>query len=281
MRDGFGRNLYHRLAVVVLALPPLRARGEDTVQLAEALLRHYTTAHRVPAKRLGATAQTWLREYLWPGNVRELSHVMERVTLLHVGAEVDAETLTSLCQALMAPEPPAGMVRQHREPVPEETLPAEAAQIQQALVQSGGNVSRAARLLGMSRDTIRYRMQRYGIARPRLGLPAPDVLPRASGAEAGRPSSRRDAPPPEAQLHLIAPGAQQEATPPPGSAAARRHARRGDRKSRRYLGAVLGAETRGGPRSGADVAGRLRCRAPPLRPLDRKGALGKRPLGIR
>jgi hypothetical protein len=73
---------------------------------------------------------------------------MERVSLLHVGAEVDAETLTRLCQALVAPEPPVGIVRQHREPVPEEILPAESAQIQQALVQSGGNVSRAARLLG-------------------------------------------------------------------------------------------------------------------------------------
>jgi two-component system response regulator AtoC len=102
----FRADLYHRLAVVVLALPPLRARGEDIVLLAEAMLRHYTAAHGVPAKRLGATARTWLREYLWPGNVRELSHVMERVILLHVGAEVDVETLTSLCQPLVAPARP-------------------------------------------------------------------------------------------------------------------------------------------------------------------------------
>jgi transposase-like protein len=139
------------------------------------------------------------------------------MTLLHVDAEVDAETLTSLCQPLVAPQPPVGIVRQPREPVPEETLPAEAAQIRQALVQSGGNVSRAARLLGVSRNTIRYRMQRYGIARSHLGVPAPAASPRASGAGAGRPSSRRDAPPPEAQLHLTAPLAQHEATPPPGS----------------------------------------------------------------
>jgi two-component system response regulator AtoC len=102
----FRADRYHRLAVVVLALPPLRARGKDVMLLAEALLRHYTTAHGVPAKHLSATAQTWLREYLWPGNVRELGHVMERMTLLHVGAEVDAETLTSLCQPLGALEPP-------------------------------------------------------------------------------------------------------------------------------------------------------------------------------
>jgi DNA-binding NtrC family response regulator len=52
-------------------------------------------------------------------------------------------------------------------------LPAEAAQIQQALIQTGGNVARTARLLGVNRDTVRYRMQRYGLARPRLGASSP------------------------------------------------------------------------------------------------------------
>src|SRR5262245_1735312 len=102
---GFRADLYHRLAVVVLELPPVRARGEDVLLLAEGLLRHYTAAHGVPPKRLSASAHAWLREYSWPGNVRELSHVMERVTLLHVGAEVDAATLSGLCLPRAAPEP--------------------------------------------------------------------------------------------------------------------------------------------------------------------------------
>ena len=142
----FRADLYHRLAVVVLILPPVRARGADVLVLAEAYMQHYTAAHGVPSKRLSAAAQAWLREYAWPGNVRELGHVMERVTLLHVGNEVDAETLMQLCSRpwssrlrLVFRSPrtsvrgrPAG--RSHR--------------VRQALVQTGGNVAQAARLWG-------------------------------------------------------------------------------------------------------------------------------------
>jgi transcriptional regulator with AAA-type ATPase domain/predicted ATPase len=88
----FRAGLYHRLAVVVLGLPPLRDRGTDIVALAEAFVQHYTAAHGLPPKRLSSEAEAWLQGYAWPGNVRELSHVMERVTLLHIGEEVDAKT---------------------------------------------------------------------------------------------------------------------------------------------------------------------------------------------
>ena len=165
----FRADLYHRLAVVVLTLPPSRTRGEDVVLLAEALLRHYTVAHGVPPKRLSASTHPWLQEYSWPGNVRELRHMMERVTLLHVGAENDATTLARLCLPQAAPKPSVEVIARPHEPAPEETLPAQAVQIRQALAQAGGNVTRAAQLLGVSRDTVRYRMQRCGIARPRLG----------------------------------------------------------------------------------------------------------------
>jgi two-component system, NtrC family, response regulator AtoC len=63
----FRADLYHRLAVVVLGLPPLRARGEDICVLAEALLRYSTAAHGVPPKRLSAEAEVWSREHDWPG----------------------------------------------------------------------------------------------------------------------------------------------------------------------------------------------------------------------
>jgi len=170
----FRADLYHRLAVVVLTLPPVRARGADVLVLAEAFMQHYTSAHGVPSNRLSATAQAWLREYTWPGNVRELGHVMERMTLLHVGNEVDAETLMQLCSPPMV-EPPAAVVPLPREPASEVTLPGEAIEIRQALVQTGGNVAQAARLLGVSRDTVRYRMHRYGIARPRPEPPSPSI----------------------------------------------------------------------------------------------------------
>ena len=175
----FRVDLYHRLTVVVLTLPPLRARREDVLELAQTFLQQYSMAYRVPPKRLHPAAAAWLRGYAWPGNVRELSHVMERVTLLHLGAEVDAATLAALCQPLA----PVATYREQtggqqafaaagtaaspgsQESVP--ALPAEAEQIRQALAQAEGNVVRAARLLGVSRDTVRYRMRRYGIEYPR------------------------------------------------------------------------------------------------------------------
>src|SRR5262245_54648986 len=169
----FRADLYHRLAVVVLSLPPLRERGEDVLLLAGRLLQQYTTAHGVPPKRLSAEAEVWLQGYAWSGNIRELSHVMERVTLLHVGPEVDAETLAKLCLPLAAPEPPAGSATLPVAPAFQGALPPEAEEIRQALVQTGGNVVRAARLLGVSRDTVRHRMQRYGIARPQPELMSP------------------------------------------------------------------------------------------------------------
>jgi DNA-binding NtrC family response regulator len=182
----FRADLYHRLAVVVLILPPVRARRADVLVLAEAFMQHYTSAHGVPSKRLSATAQARLREYRWWGNVRELAHVMERVTLLHVGNEVDAETLMQLCSQPMV-ERPAAVVPLLREPASEVVLPAEAIEIRQALVQTGGNVAQAARLLGVSRDTVRYRMQRYGIARPRPQPPPPPMPLHQPGADFPEP----------------------------------------------------------------------------------------------
>jgi DNA-binding NtrC family response regulator/tetratricopeptide (TPR) repeat protein len=180
----FRADLYHRLAVVVLALPALRERGDDVLLLAEAYLQRYTVAHGVPPKHLSTEAAAWLRSYAWPGNVRELSHVMERVTLLHVGQEVDAKTLMQLCLPLTAPE-----VSTEAAPVPTEVAgelaqPVEAEQVRQALAQTGGNVTQAARILGVSRDAVRYRMQRYGITRPHLGISSPQASHRSSGATA-------------------------------------------------------------------------------------------------
>lgn len=80
MRVAEGRfrpDLYHRLAVVILEIPPLRDRGEDVLILAQHFLRHYAQGHGRLPKRLTKDAETWLRGYSWPGNVRELSHLHE------------------------------------------------------------------------------------------------------------------------------------------------------------------------------------------------------------
>jgi two-component system, NtrC family, response regulator AtoC len=93
----FRADLYHRLAVIVLVLPPLRDRGEDIVLLAQQFLQQYAAAHRLPPKRLSRAATAWLQRYDWPGNVRELSHLMERVTLLSPEARIEPQTLERLC----------------------------------------------------------------------------------------------------------------------------------------------------------------------------------------
>ena len=187
----FRADLYHRLAVVVLGLPPVRERGTDLLILAEAFLQRSTTVHGLPPKRLNTAAKAWLQGYSWPGNVRELSHVMERVALLHMGEEVEAETLMRLCQPLTTSTVGAKTEPAHDEVAAEHALPRGAEEIRHALLKTGGNVARAARLLGVSRDTVRYRMQRYGIARPRLRGPSPAVPPRSPG-ESARNSSPQD-----------------------------------------------------------------------------------------
>src|SRR5262249_58084952 len=93
----FRSDLYHRLAVVLLEVPPLRMRGDDVVVLAQYFLRRYAEAHRLSPKRLSPAAAEWLQRYPWPGNVRELSHLMERAMLLCQEAMIDPDTLERLC----------------------------------------------------------------------------------------------------------------------------------------------------------------------------------------
>src|SRR5262245_22941579 len=81
-RGQFQEALYHRLSVLTFRLPPLRARGDDVVLLAERFLTQACADYGLGDKRLGADARRLLREYQWPGNVRELENVMERVALL-------------------------------------------------------------------------------------------------------------------------------------------------------------------------------------------------------
>ena len=93
----FRADLYHRLAVVVLDLPPLRARGDDILVLARTLLQQYSAAYGVSPQRLSKAAEAWLRDYAWPGNVRELSHLLERVVLLEAATVIDPESLARQC----------------------------------------------------------------------------------------------------------------------------------------------------------------------------------------
>jgi DNA-binding NtrC family response regulator len=160
VQDGaFRRDLFLRLGVVPLTVPALRDRLSDLGALTDHFMSRSATRHGGPPPRLKAGAERVLRRYHWPGNLRELANLCERLVILLPGAEVRPENL------------PAEMVRgsdrnDHDIPfaLPPEGIDLnslEAELIRQALTLAGGNKSRAARLLGLTRDTLLYRLQKH------------------------------------------------------------------------------------------------------------------------
>jgi DNA-binding NtrC family response regulator len=163
-RERFRRDLYFRLAVILLRLPPLRERGEDVLTLAEHFLTRFKAKYGKPVERIDSEARDLLLAYPWPGNVRELSHVIERAVLWSRGPRLDIEHL-----ALEVPsDSPAGPGEQRppsspSRPAGMDLEQAERSLIEQALRETDGNQTRAAQRLGISRDTLRYRLKKYGM----------------------------------------------------------------------------------------------------------------------
>jgi two-component system response regulator AtoC len=150
----FRKDLYFRLAVILLRLPPLRERGDDVLLLAEDFMRRYSAKYAREVDTLDAAARDLLLSYPWPGNVRELSHVIERAVLWSRGHVLEADQL-----ALTNP-PPAS----EAEPGGNVDLPQwERSMIEAALREAEGNQTQAAKKLGISRDTLRYRLKKFGI----------------------------------------------------------------------------------------------------------------------
>ena len=194
-RGAFREDLYYRLNVVTLTLPPLRDRREDIPALVAHFLDHYGREVNRPGLRITPAALDLLQAYHWPGNVRELQNAIERAVVLAPDAVLTAADFSP--EIRQACRPPADMIPLLSDldstvplaaaaPAPQDQVAApaflaEAAQIQQVLLQTGGNVARAARLLGVSRDTVRYRMQRYSLARPRLETSSTTGLPSRVG----------------------------------------------------------------------------------------------------
>jgi DNA-binding NtrC family response regulator len=158
-RDHFRKDLYYRLAVILLRLPPLRERGEDVLLLAEHFLRNFAAKYARDVRNLSPAARDDLLAYPWPGNVRELSHVIERGVLWSQGPVLEPDHLSltmpaTVAAVLTAPTTQSGLDLSSTE----RTL------IERALTEAGGNQTRAAQLLGISRDTLRYRLKKFGIA---------------------------------------------------------------------------------------------------------------------
>jgi DNA-binding NtrC family response regulator len=161
VREGKLReDLFHRLDLYRINLPPLRERGQDILELAELLMIGICHRHRLPRKGITAAGQQRLLAYPWPGNVRELAHELERAIVFEDNDEVSFDSLQTPIDT-SKPMPEASWFNAGYR-FPTEGFQLEAAigvLIRQALAQSGDNVSGAARLLGVSRDYLRYRLR--------------------------------------------------------------------------------------------------------------------------
>ena len=173
----FRRDLYFRLAVILLRLPPLRERGDDVLLLADDFVRRYSTKYGKDVKRMSPAVRDALLAYSWPGNVRELSHVMERAVLWSQGGVLEAEQLSlTKLDDTQSREPAAAVDSDANGDttaplMPPSALPPrgtdlaqwEKSMIEQALREANGNQTQAAQRLGVSRDTLRYRLKKFGI----------------------------------------------------------------------------------------------------------------------
>ncbi|MBI2152419.1 MAG: sigma 54-interacting transcriptional regulator [Candidatus Rokubacteria bacterium] len=166
----FREDLYHRLAVVPVWLPPLRERGQDILLLAEVSLARACADYQLPPKEFDAAARAALLAYRWPGNIRELNNVIERVALLSEGPVVTAQTLGLPEASLADPGQPARGERAIS--LADAVGSAERAHLLEALRETDWNISRAASLLGISRNTLRYRIEKHGL-RPGISPAAP------------------------------------------------------------------------------------------------------------
>jgi DNA-binding NtrC family response regulator len=156
----FRQDLYYRLNVVAIDIPPLREHREDVPALAKVFAERYARESNKPVPAITPVAMKTLVDYHWPGNIRELQNVIERAVTLSAGPSLDlpdihleaAPTPSSRAAAVL---PPGMTLDQWEE-----------AAIREALRQANGNKSQAARALGLSRNALRYRLDKMGLSDP-------------------------------------------------------------------------------------------------------------------
>jgi two-component system NtrC family response regulator len=158
--DGlFREDLYYRLNVVPLHLPPLRERREDIPMLVEAFRQRAARRHGITVGAVPPVVLRGLIEHGWPGNVRELANVVERLVLLAENGRISADDLPA---EICSPAVPHGCpFRLPAEGVAWDEL--EAGLLRQAMEQAGGNRAAAARLLGLGYKAFLYRLEKHGM----------------------------------------------------------------------------------------------------------------------
>jgi len=157
----FRQDLYFRLNVVPVELPALKQRTEDIEALIKHFLSLFSAEHSIKAPKFSKRSLKALRDYSWPGNIRELRNLCERLSILLAGQTIEPENLPHEFNSCISAPDDATFT------LPETGLSLdnlEADMIHQALARTKGNRSKSARLLGISRDTLLYRIQKHGLA---------------------------------------------------------------------------------------------------------------------
>jgi DNA-binding NtrC family response regulator len=181
----FRLDLYYRLSVIQIDLPPLREREDDVLLLAKYYLAHFNERLRKRIRGLTPEVEETFRRYSWPGNVRELRNVIERVMILEDSDLITTnwlprglirdERTVSTTPVIAAPQAAEVAIPSYQLPVipsfqlPDEGIDLEQIElslVRQAMERSGGNQTRAAELLGVSRDQLRYRLKKIEEAHP-------------------------------------------------------------------------------------------------------------------
>jgi DNA-binding NtrC family response regulator len=169
--DGnFRADLFYRLRVVTIDIAPLRERREDIPLLAEAFARQVAEHHRLPERPISREALRKLMEYQWPGNVRELRNAIERAAIMSEGAELNALDLSEEPAPRTAVEPielasNGNLLVPYTSDFRDDRREFERRYIARCLEESGGNVTRAASVLGMHRQSLQHKLRELGLGR--------------------------------------------------------------------------------------------------------------------
>jgi two-component system response regulator AtoC len=151
-RQHFREDLYYRLNVVHIPLPPLRERKEDLVELAQGFVTSYAAKHGRKVTALAPESLLLLRDYEFPGNVRELANTIERAVIVSTGSRIEAEDLPESIRATVS-------VQRRREQ-PQSLAEVEAGYVEEILTATRGNKTEAARILGISRKNLYEKIAR-------------------------------------------------------------------------------------------------------------------------
>ncbi len=163
VKEGkFREDLYYRLNVVTIEIPPLRERKDDIPLLANHFLKKYTALYNLPMKKISDEAMKILQEYEWPGNVRELENAIERAIILSDGGVIKPDDLPEKIR-----EKTASRISEKSSLVGLTLEELEKRYILQVLDETGWNKNKAAQILGIDPSTLYRKLQRYGLSKSR------------------------------------------------------------------------------------------------------------------